>query len=104
MSAWDVVGLSTPVLSFRCREQDFLKKVHDCVDKGGKVTSCCRGGEGRGGERRGGEGREGREEEGGEVRNVLFITLHCLLSPQILIPVFALGRAQELCILLESYW
>jgi len=38
--------------------KDFLKKVHDCVDKGGKV----------------------------------------------LIPVFALGRAQELCILLETYW
>lgn len=44
--------------SKRCRERDFLKKVHDCVEKGGKV----------------------------------------------LIPVFALGRAQELCILLESYW
>ena len=41
--------------SKRCRERDFLKKVHDCVEKGGKV----------------------------------------------LIPVFALGRAQELCILLE---
>ncbi|VEN39741.1 unnamed protein product [Callosobruchus maculatus] len=44
--------------SKRCREKDFLKKVHECVDKGGKV----------------------------------------------LIPVFALGRAQELCILLETYW
>lgn len=44
--------------SKRCRERDFLKKVHNCVEKGGKV----------------------------------------------LIPVFALGRAQELCILLESYW
>ena len=44
--------------SKRCRERDFLKKVHDCIDKGGKV----------------------------------------------LIPVFALGRAQELCILLETYW
>lgn len=44
--------------SKRCRERDFLKKVHSCVEKGGKV----------------------------------------------LIPVFALGRAQELCILLESYW
>ncbi|OWF52067.1 integrator complex subunit 11-like [Mizuhopecten yessoensis] len=44
--------------SKRCRERDFLKKVHNCVDKGGKV----------------------------------------------LIPVFALGRAQELCILLETYW
>jgi integrator complex subunit 11 len=44
--------------SKKCREHDFLKKVHDCIDKGGKV----------------------------------------------LIPVFALGRAQELFILLESYW
>ncbi|XP_077988720.1 integrator complex subunit 11-like [Glandiceps talaboti] len=44
--------------SKRCRERDFLKKVHDCVEKGGKV----------------------------------------------LIPVFALGRAQELCILLETFW
>ena len=40
------------------RERDFLKKVHECVNNGGKV----------------------------------------------LIPVFALGRAQELCILLETYW
>ena len=44
--------------SKRCRERDFFKKGHDCVDRGGKV----------------------------------------------LIPVFALGRAQELCILLETYW
>nr|XP_002128796.2 integrator complex subunit 11-like [Ciona intestinalis] len=44
--------------SKRCRERDFLKKVHERVEDGGKV----------------------------------------------LIPVFALGRAQELCILLESYW
>lgn len=44
--------------SKRCRERDFLMKVHDCIDRGGKV----------------------------------------------LIPVFALGRAQELCILLETYW
>jgi integrator complex subunit 11 len=44
--------------SKRARERDFLKKVHDCVAKGGKV----------------------------------------------LIPVFALGRAQELCILVDSYW
>ena len=42
----------------RCREMNFLKKVHQCVENGGKV----------------------------------------------LIPVFALGRAQELCILLETYW
>jgi integrator complex subunit 11 len=40
------------------RERDFLKQVHQCIEKGGKV----------------------------------------------LIPVFALGRAQELCILLETYW
>ena len=44
--------------SKRCRERDFIKKVHGCLDRGGKV----------------------------------------------LIPVFALGRAQELCILLETYW
>ena len=44
--------------SKRCRERDFLKKIHSTVANGGKV----------------------------------------------LIPVFALGRAQELCILLESYW
>ncbi|KAI8806327.1 beta-lactamase-like protein, partial [Cladochytrium replicatum] len=44
--------------SKRSRERDFLRKVHECVEKGGKV----------------------------------------------LVPVFALGRAQELCILLESYW
>ena len=28
--------------SKRCRERDFLKKVHDCVDKGGKVSTFCR--------------------------------------------------------------
>lgn len=44
--------------SKRCRERDFLMKVRDCVEKGGKV----------------------------------------------LIPVFALGRAQELCILLDTFW
>lgn len=44
--------------SKRLRERDFLMKVRDCVEHGGKV----------------------------------------------LIPVFALGRAQELCILLETYW
>ncbi len=44
--------------SKRCRERDFLKKVHECIEKGGKV----------------------------------------------LIPVFALGRAQEICILLDTYW
>lgn len=44
--------------SKRCRERDFLKKIHECMERGGKV----------------------------------------------LIPVFALGRAQELCILLETFW
>ncbi|XP_038052919.1 integrator complex subunit 11-like [Patiria miniata] len=44
--------------SKRCRERDFLQKIHDCIEKGGKV----------------------------------------------LIPVFALGRAQELCILVETFW
>uniref|UniRef100_A0A146KSZ9 Integrator complex subunit 11 n=1 Tax=Lygus hesperus TaxID=30085 RepID=A0A146KSZ9_LYGHE len=44
--------------SKRCRERDFLKKVTECIDRGGKV----------------------------------------------LIPVFALGRAQELCILLDTHW
>lgn len=44
--------------SKRCRERDFLMKVRETVERGGKV----------------------------------------------LIPVFALGRAQELCILLETYW
>lgn len=44
--------------SKRCRERDFLMKVKECVERGGKV----------------------------------------------LIPVFALGRAQELCILLETFW
>lgn len=44
--------------SKRCRERDFLMKIRECVERGGKV----------------------------------------------LIPVFALGRAQELCILLETYW
>ncbi|KAI9351135.1 integrator complex subunit 11 [Zopfochytrium polystomum] len=44
--------------SKRSREQDFLKKVHECVMAGGKV----------------------------------------------LIPVFALGRAQELCLLVDEYW
>ncbi|KAL0483727.1 hypothetical protein AKO1_014007 [Acrasis kona] len=40
------------------REREFLKEVHTCVDRGGKV----------------------------------------------LVPVFALGRVQELCILIETYW
>lgn len=44
--------------SKRARERDFLNKVHQCVQEGGKV----------------------------------------------LIPVFALGRAQELCVLIDGYW
>eukprot|EP01130_Rhizamoeba_saxonica_P008372 TRINITY_DN3380_c0_g1_i2.p1 TRINITY_DN3380_c0_g1~~TRINITY_DN3380_c0_g1_i2.p1 ORF type:complete len:580 (-),score=103.89 TRINITY_DN3380_c0_g1_i2:116-1855(-) len=44
--------------SKRMREGNFLKRIHSCVERGGKV----------------------------------------------LIPVFALGRAQELCILIETYW
>lgn len=44
--------------SKRARERNFLKRVHQAVDRGGKV----------------------------------------------LIPVFALGRAQELCLLIDSYW
>ena len=28
--------------SKRCRERDFLKKVHDCVEKGGKVEVFIR--------------------------------------------------------------
>ncbi len=44
--------------SKRCRERNFLSKVHGAIKRNGKV----------------------------------------------LIPVFALGRAQELCILLETYW
>ena len=44
--------------SKRARERDFLKKIYDCIQNGGKV----------------------------------------------LVPVFALGRAQELCILIEQYW
>ena len=37
----------------------------------------------------------------------LFYLIFCIIYRfffQVLIPVFALGRAQELCILLETYW
>lgn len=61
--------------SKRCRERDFLKKVHDAVDKGGKVCLTL-------------------------WSNLAFNKFFA----QVLIPVFALGRAQELCILLETYW
>ena len=40
----------------------------------------------------------------GEKGNDLYIMNACVVLVQVLIPVFALGRAQELCILLESYW
>jgi integrator complex subunit 11 len=56
--------------SKKTRERDFLKRVHDTVEKGGKVAF---------------------------VNKEIFIV-------EVLIPVFALGRAQELCILLDSYW
>ena len=60
--------------SKRTRERDFLKKVHACVARGGKVScQSCR-------------------------RVVSSVAWQCL------IPVFALGRAQELCMLLNAYW
>ena len=43
-----------------------------------------------------GERRKGKQEIIIGIRDDVFV--------QVLIPVFALGRAQELCILLESYW
>ena len=74
--------------SKRARERDFLKKVHECVAQNGKVgpgTRPCLWG--------------------------FFFSLRMLTclpwratSNQVLIPVFALGRAQELCILLDTYW
>lgn len=60
--------------SKRARERDLLKKVHDTVLMGGKVCE--------------------------PFLRPLFL---CPFF-KVLIPVFALGRAQELCILLESYW
>ena len=62
--------------SKRCRERDFLKKVHDCIDKGGKVL----------------------------IISLAMVIMIIMMVLQVLIPVFALGRAQELCILLETYW
>ena len=35
---------------------------------------------------------------------VCVVDIVVVVMIQVLIPVFALGRAQELCILLESYW
>jgi integrator complex subunit 11 len=63
--------------SKRARERNFLKRVHACVEAGGKVCTphvrgCC--------------------------------DVMCVACVQVLIPVFALGRAQELCILIDTYW
>lgn len=68
--------------SKRCRERDFLKKVHETVERGGKV----------------------RDAETNRPLCACVISLSRHLSFQVLIPVFALGRAQELCILLETFW
>ena len=57
--------------SKRVRERDFLNKVHETIQGGGKVSIC----------------------------QSIYES-----NPQVLIPVFALGRAQELCILLDMYW
>ena len=35
---------------------------------------------------------------------LIYVCVYGCVSFQVLIPVFALGRAQELCILLETYW
>lgn len=75
-----------------------MKKVHETIERGGKVILYFVV----------------------EVFVFLYITLwgrdegftniQCkcsnvsMLSFQVLIPVFALGRAQELCILLETFW
>lgn len=61
--------------SKRARERDFLNKVHETIQRGGKVN----------------------------LKEEIFFWLF-ILCFKVLIPVFALGRAQELCILLESYW
>ncbi|XP_014373017.1 integrator complex subunit 11 isoform X1 [Alligator sinensis] len=58
--------------SKRCRERDFLKKVHETVERGGKSSRVS--------------------------------WPNSASRWQVLIPVFALGRAQELCILLETFW
>ena len=66
--------------SKRCREHDFLRRVtKTVVENGGKVRL-----------------RNGTRSIGSS------LTLR--VGPQVLIPVFALGRAQELCILLDSHW
>ena len=49
------------------------------------------------------EGKVGRGEMVLHCRVLYFCVLFQFV-PQVLIPVFALGRAQELCILLESFW
>lgn len=89
--------------SKRCRERDFLKKVHESIERGGKVRNTV---------------------SWMNYMMVFFLSyififfntpywhtsglvfyILCVFSCfQVLIPVFALGRAQELCILLETFW
>ena len=64
---------------YRCRERDFLKKIHESMEREGKVFCPYS----------------------------LFLSTNFeefFFPLQVLIPVFALGRAQELCILLETFW
>jgi len=75
--------------SKRCRERDFLKKVHEIIERGGKVIF-----------RDSGILYFGMFIE----RKFGFLQIWAFSSFQVLIPVFALGRAQELCILLETFW
>ena len=65
----------------RCRERDFLKKIHECLERNGKVSL-----------------------KDPTIRVYIILHVHVYILPQVLIPVFALGRAQELCILLETFW
>lgn len=82
----------------RLRERSFVQQVKQCVDGGGKVrTEAC-------------------------IKRCVCVIIALVIhqnphntfvvapcstaidSTQVLIPVFALGRAQELCILLDSFW
>lgn len=56
-----------------------MKNVYDCVEKGGKVRTYL-------------------------FSMVAPKNISSFALRQVLIPVFALGRAQELCILLDTYW
>ena len=88
--------------SKRCRERDFLKKVHESIERGGKVIVAV-----------------SLTlyfdvkvlvlflfNMASQRETVVLIQCHLyfLIFFQVLIPVFALGRAQELCILLETFW